>query len=122
MPAPSIARNADVLRVVVVELVGRHDLADERRFGFVVADHGAFNFARVGHGGFDHQLAIVVGGEFERGEELGGVVDFRNADARAHVRGLHEHGIAERFLDALRDRVAVGEELAPRDDDPVGDP
>src|SRR5206468_9561049 len=48
-----------VLRVVVVELPVRDDLAGEGRLGLVVAEHGDLDLARV-DGGLHHRLAIEI--------------------------------------------------------------
>ncbi len=85
-PAPSIARNAwiacrrtsavdvrferrrndqarrtvEILRLVVVELARRHDLARHRRLGRVVAEDRALDLARIRNGALDDRLPVVV--------------------------------------------------------------
>ena len=92
MPAPSIALNAsidslldlvhgllrqvrgddrlrsfvEVLRLVVVELARRDDLAGHRRLGRVVAEDRALDLARVGHRGLDDDLPVEAAGERHR--------------------------------------------------------
>jgi hypothetical protein len=73
-------RVEQVLVFVVVELAGGEDFAGDRGAGvFVVAEDGAFEFA-ADDGAFDENFPIVVGGEFEGGDEFGVVVRLRDAD------------------------------------------
>ena len=92
-----------VLRLVVVELLVGDDLADHRRFGRVVAEHGDFELARLDAGAadalLDDQLAVEAGGEVERGGEFAAVMDLADADRAAEIRGLDEERIGERLLD-----------------------
>ena len=128
MPAPSIALNAsidsllhlvgdllrqvrgddrlrsfvEVLRLVVVELARRDDLAGHRRLGLVVAEHRALDLARVGHRGLDDDLAIEAAGERHRLAQPGRVLRLRDADARSQVGRLDEHRELQRLLEVRR--------------------
>ena len=115
-PAASIARNAstarrrtsavcvsssggrdehrrllEILRLVVVELARRQDLARDRRLGIVVAEDRALDLARVGHRGLDDDLAVELRGERHRRAKLRRRLGLRDPDARPEVRRLDEH-------------------------------
>ena len=74
------------------------------------------------HGRIDGARFAVLGYGSLGGEELGFGLHFGNADARAHVRGLHKERIGERFFDLFLDGFRVGLERATGHDDPIGHP
>ncbi len=98
-----------VLRLVVVELVGRHDLSGYRGARRLVAEHAALELASLDRG-LDDDLAVVTRGELQRRAELAAVVRLGHPDARAEVAGLDEHGVVEAPFDgchALRAGATV---------------
>jgi hypothetical protein len=97
----------EILRFVVVELARRNDLAGDRRFRPVVADHRALDLACRGDRRLDDDLAIVRPGKIHRFDQAGAGLRLGDADARAQVRRLDEHRIAERGFEAGRDPVTL---------------
>ena len=70
----------EILGGVVVEFFARDDLARDRSCGLVVAQHRAFDFAGLvflaAYAFFDHDLAVELGGFFDRRAEFLAVVGF----------------------------------------------
>ena len=84
----------EILGLVVVELLAGNDFADDAGLGRVVAEDGDFELAGLGFFAadalFDHQLAVVAGGQSERGAQFLAVVRLADADRGAQVCGLDE--------------------------------
>ena len=91
----------EVLRLVVVELARRDDLAGHRRLGLVVAEHGALDLARLGTAASTTDLAVEREGRLDRRRQRVRRLRLRDADARSEIGRLHEHRQPERRRAAL---------------------
>ena len=113
----------EVLRLVIVELARRDDLAGHRRLRVVVAEHRALDLARVGHRRFDDDLAVEASRrDPSPSRRLVAILRLRDADARSEVRRLDEHRKAERRCSSVADDlVAVPFPLVAQHDAVVAD-
>ena len=116
-----------VLRVVVVELMARHDLARPVQLqpSRIVADHRDLEIAGPGEVQLDQGQGVVAEREVEPGRPFGGIVGERHPDRAAEACRLdHQPGVAaargER-LELTEDRVAGGRPALGADLDPVHD-
>ena len=95
----------DVLVVVVVELVAGHDLAGHRRPGRGVAEHGHLDLAAGDRLLDDDPLVVGERGVRARRRSSAASCGLGDADRRAQVGRLHEHGQPELGDDPRGERV-----------------
>ena len=59
----------DVLRLVIIELVNRHDFPRHGGLGVIVSQHGAFDLAGV-DSFFNQNFPVVLRGQIQCGREF----------------------------------------------------
>ena len=100
----------EILRVVIIKFLDRHDLSGNGGHRLVIAEHGAFDFAGLAlvasHSLLNHDLAVELGSFFNGGAEFFRVVGLADSDGRSKIRRLHKYRklqlAGDHFLDGLR--------------------
>ena len=95
-----LGRIVSIFGVVVVERLGRANLADDAGFRMVVAEDRDLDLA-CDHARLDHDLAVIASRFGDGGDDRRGVLCAGDADRRAGVGRLHVDRQPELGLDAL---------------------